>query len=279
MDLDVLALVLLAAAAHAGWNAWLKGASPDLPGLATISVGWFVIGIISLPLVGLPSVATLPYLLATTVVHTLNAFVLVRAYRLGEFSLAYPVARGTGPLLVALLTPYLLAEYLEGPSMFAVTLIVTGILMIGVFRSNTGLQDVRVVLLSLTTGALIACYTIIDAEGARAGTSPHGYAAWLFLSTAAALIALAWVTRRQALIDTWKQRWRAALPMGVLSACAYWIVLWAMTVAPTALVAAVRETSILFAALIGWGLLGERVRVLRWVGVVMTVAGLVIAKL
>ena len=163
--------------------------------------------------------------------------------------------------------------------MFAVTLIVTGILMIGVFRGKRSLRDYRVVLLSLATGTLIAGYTIIDAEGARAGASPHAYACWLFLLTAIALLAVAWLARRQASIDTFVRRWRSAVPMGVLSALAYWVVLWAMTVAPTALVAAVRETSILFAALIGWGLLGERVGLLRWVGVVLTVAGLVLAKL
>lgn len=279
MDIEVLALVLLAAAAHAGWNAWLKGASPDLPGLASISVGWLAVGIISLPFVGLPSPAALPYLLATTIVHTLYAIVLVNAYRFGDFSLAYPIARGTGPLLVALVTPYVLAEYLEGPSMFAVTLIVSGILMIGVFRGNRSLRDYRVVLLSLATGVLIAGYTIIDAEGARAGVSPHAYAAWLFLLTAIALIAIASIRKRAASINTFVQRWRIAIPMGVLSALAYWVVLWAMTVAPTALVAAIRETSILFAALIGWGFLGERVGLLRWVGVILTVVGLVIAKL
>ena len=279
MDLPVLALVLLAAVAHAAWNGWLKKSSPDFVGLAAISIGWLVLGVIGLLFVGLPAGPHWPYLLLTTVVHTIYAALLVNAYRHGEFSLAYPIARGTGPVIVALAAPFLLNEYLEGPSLFAVLLIVAGILTIGLAGAGANLHERHAILLSVATGVAIASYTLIDAAGARAGPSPHTYSAWLFVLTAIAMLAVTGFMHRTATLTLLRPRLRHGVSVGILSAIAYSIVLWAMTVAPAALVAAVRETSILFAALIGWGLLGERITRLRWLGVILTVVGLVVARL
>jgi multidrug transporter EmrE-like cation transporter len=114
-DLHVLAPVLLAAAAHAGWNAWLKDSCEKLSSMAAIAVGWLIIGCTSVPIVGFPGIASWPYLLASTAVHTGYAMLLVAAYRHAEFSLAYPIARGTGPLLIALVAPLIVGEHLEGP--------------------------------------------------------------------------------------------------------------------------------------------------------------------
>ena len=191
MDLHVLALVLLAAAAHAAWNAWLKDSGDRLSSMAAIAMGWLIVGCVSVPIVGIPSIVSWPYLLATTVVHTGYAMLLITAYRYAEFSLAYPIARGTGPLLVVLVAPLLISEHLEGPSLFAVTLMVTGIFMIGAFTNARSLGGHRAILFSLATGVLIAAYTMIDGQGARAGSTPHAYAAWLFILTSIPIIALA----------------------------------------------------------------------------------------
>jgi drug/metabolite transporter (DMT)-like permease len=279
VDISVLALVLLAAIAHAAWNGWLKKVSPDFVGLAAISIGWLIVGVIGLFFVGLPAAAHWPYLSLTTVVHTIYAALLVNAYRHGELSLTYPIARGTGPVIVALAAPFLLNEYLDGSDFSAVALIVTGILMIGLAGAGGSLHERHAILLSLATGVAIACYTLIDAAGARAGPSPHTYSAWLFVFTAIALLAVTGFIHRTATLTLIKPRLSRGISVGILSAIAYAIVLWAMTVAPAALVAAVRETSILFAALIGWGMLGEKITRLRWLGVALTVVGLVVARL
>lgn len=279
MDLPVLLLLMLAAAAHAGWNAWVKDAGASLARMSTIALGWLLVAVVALPQVGFPSIESLPFLFATTIVHTLYAVVLVRAYRYGEFSLTYPLARGVGPLLVSLSAPYLLDEQLEGPSRFAVTLIVSGIFMIGAFGNIKGVKNWRAIMFSLATGVLIAAYTMLDGSGARAGDSPHAYAVWLFLLTALALLGVTAYTHKDDDPVVVLSAWRSGIPIGVVSALSYWIVMWAMTVAPTALVASVRETSILFAALIGWGFLGEKVGPIRWIGAVLTVIGLVLAKL
>ncbi len=279
MDLYVLAVVLLAALAHAGWNAWLKDRSADLAGFATLAVGWIIGGGVGAVFSGFPEWSSWPYLLATVVIHTLYALVLVRAYQIADFSFAYPIARGSSPLIVTLVAPLLLAEHLEGPSQFAVTLLVVGILMIGIFRGNRSLGGRRAVVLSLLTGILIAAYTIVDAEGARAGSSPHAYVSWLFVLTGIVLVALAYRRYRANTVVEITSRARLGIPAGLLSVVSYWLILWAMTKAPTALVAATRETSILFAALIGWGVMGEKIRPLRWLGIVVTLIGLVFAKL
>lgn len=278
MDLYVLALVLLAAAAHAAWNAWLKDSGDRLSSIAALAVGWLIVGCISIPIVGSPGIASWPYLMATTVVHTAYAMLLITAYRHAEFSLAYPIARGTGPLLVALSAPLFISESLEGPGLFAVTLIVTGIFLIGAFGNERSLGGRRAILHSLATGVLIAAYTMIDGQGGRAGSTPHAYAGWLFILTAVPIIVLSKKRLDKNLKSLLAGHWQRGVPIGVLSALTYWVIVWAMTVAPMALVAATRETSILFAAIVSWGVLGENVRPLRWAGVVVTVIGLVLAK-
>jgi drug/metabolite transporter (DMT)-like permease len=279
VDLPVLALVLLAAFAHAAWNGWLKKSSPDFLGLAAIAAGWLIVGVAGVAYVGLPAPASWPYLLLTTIVHTIYAALLATAYRHGEFSLAYPLARGTGPLIVAIAAPLLLRERLAGSDLFAIGLIVSGILLIGLAGAGTLLHNRHAILLSLATGLAIGSYTLIDAAGARTGPSPHIYSAWLFVLTASALLMISAILYRGSTLSRLAPHLGHGAAVGVLSAVAYGIVLWAMTIAPAALVAAVRETSILFAALIGRGILREKITPLRWSGVVLTVAGLVAVRL
>ena len=278
MDLPVLALVLLAALGHAVWNAWLKDRSADMVGFAALSVGWLVAGAVGAAFVGFPAWDAWPYLIATVIIHTLYAVFLIKAYQVADFSLAYPLARGSGPLFVTLAAPWFLGEGLEGPGLFAVTLLIVGILMIGVFQGRGTLGGRSAVFYSLLTGVLIGAYTLVDAAGARIGENPHAYAAWLFILTSLALIA--WTVHRigpEALPQI-RARVAAGAAAGVISVATYWIVLWAMTVAPAALVAATRETSILFAALIGWGFMGEKITPMRWAGIVLVLLGLVMAK-
>jgi drug/metabolite transporter (DMT)-like permease len=278
VELPVLALVLLAALSHAAWNAWLKKSSPDFVGLAALSIGWLLFGITGVLFVGPPAPSHWPYLLLTTAVHTAYAALLVSAYRHGELSLTYPIARGTGPVIVALAAPLLLNDYLAGHDVVAVGLIVAGILIIGLAGAGASLKDRHAIVFSLGTGVAIGLYSLIDAAGARSGPSPHTYSAWLFVVTAIAQLAVSGMVHGTTTFPLLRPHLRRGVPVGVLSAVAYSVVLWAMTVAPAALVAAVRETSILFAALIGWSLLGEKITGLRWVGVVLTVIGLVIAR-
>jgi drug/metabolite transporter (DMT)-like permease len=180
-------------------------------------------------------------------------------------------------MLVALAAPYFLKERLAVDDLVAVALIVAGILVIGL--RGASIRDRHAIFLSLATGVAIATYTMIDAAGARAGASPHTYTAWLFVLAAVAQLVVTGFVHGAATPMLLKPHLRHGIAVGVLSAVAYSVVLWAMTVAPAALVAAVRETSILFAALIGWVVLGERIARLRWIAAVLTVTGLIIVRL
>jgi drug/metabolite transporter (DMT)-like permease len=159
-----------------------------------------------------------------------------------------------------------------------VTLIVIGIFLIGAFGNERSLGGSRAILFSLATGVLIAAYTMIDGQGARAGSTPHAYAGWLFVLSSIPIVTLAKKRLGKSTRSLLAGHWKKGVPIGVLSALAYWVIVWAMTVAPMALVAAARETSILFAALVSWGVLGEKLRLMRWVGAALTVIGLVLAK-
>lgn len=279
VDLFVLTVVLLAAVTHAAWNAWLKKTSPDFIGLGALSIGWLIFGIAALPFVGMPEDSHWPFLFVTTAVHTVYAALLVNAYRHGELSLVFPIARGSGPMIVALVSPWFLDERLSGTDLSAIALIVAGILIIGLVGTGTNIRDRHAIVLSLATGVAIATYTIIDASGARAGSSPHVYTAWLFVLASVAQLAVTVLMHRGAAPTLLRPHLARGITVGILSAVAYAIVLWAMSVAPAALVAAVRETSILFAALFGWGLLGENITRIRWAGAVVTVIGLVLVRL
>ncbi len=248
-------------------------------GLGAIATGWLIFGIVGVSHVGLPALSHWPYLLLTTVVHTIYAALLVNAYRHGELSLIYPIARGSAPVIVALAAPLLLNEYIADADLVAVALIVAGVLVIGLAGGGADLHNRHAIVLSLATGVAIASYTMIDAAGARSGPSPHTYTAWLFVLSAVAQLAVTGIVHGKATLTLLRPRLCRGIAAGILSSAAYTVVLWAMTVAPVTLVAAVRETSILFAALIGWGLLGEKITRLRWFGVILTVIGLVAARL
>lgn len=279
MNLTVLTLVLLTALTHASWNAWLKKTSPDFIGLGALSIGWLILGVAVLPLVGLPDRSHWPFLLLTTVLHTAYAALLVSAYRRGELSLVFPIARGSGPMIVAFVSPWLLRERLAGTEFLAVALIIAGILVIGLVGAGANIRHRHATLLSLATGVAIAAYTVIDAAGARTGASPYVYSAWLFILVAITQLVVTGVIYRRSTSSLLRPHLARGITVGVLSAFAYTVVIWAMTVAPAALVAAVRATSILFAALIGWGLLGDRITRFRWLGVALTVTGLMIVRL
>lgn len=272
-------LVLLAALMHAAWNAWLKQSSPDFVGLGALSLGWLVVGVAGAIYLGFPTAMQWRFLFVTTAVHTVYAALLVNAYRHGELSLTYPIARGSGPAIVAVVSPFALGEHLAADDLVAVALIVAGILTIGLPGAAASVRDRHAIVLSVATGVAIATYTLTDASGARSGPSPHVYSAWLFVLSAVAQLAVTACVHGRDTPVLLRPRLGRGVAVGILSALAYTVVLWAMTVAPAAIVSAVRETSILFAALIGWILLGERFTGRRWLGVMLAVTGLVAVRL
>jgi drug/metabolite transporter (DMT)-like permease len=214
-----------------------------------------------------------PYLTASTSVHTVYALALIRSYRDGNFSVAYPVARGIGPLIVALVSSIFLGDVLGSVGVNGVALIVAGVAWLGFPASVPGYSGL---MLSVATGVLIGTYTLLDGLGGRVAASPHVFAAWLFLFTAIPVLAIAVAVHGSKFLTLAQPIWTRGLAAGILSAGAYWIVIWAMSQTHMGLVAALRETSVVFAAILGAIVLRERV---RWLGVVLVFAGIVLTKL
>lgn len=273
MDLTTLGFVVIAAAVHALWNVWLKQSGDRLKTLATMSFGWGAVAVVALPFIGFPARESWPYLAASTLIHVVYSLILVASYRFGALSFAYPVARGTGPLIVTIISVAFLDEQIGLSGALAIGLIVGGIGILGIYGHAA---NMRALLMSLLTGCLIGVYTLVDGLGGRAGDSPHAYSVWLFLLLAITIPPIALAVDKSGLRSLAGTDWRKDFIAGVISVCSYWIAIWAMSVAPLALVAAVRESSVAFAALFGGLLLKERV---NWIGVLLVLTGVVLVRL
>jgi len=273
MDFPVLALVVVAAAIHALWNVWLKQSENRLLTLATMSIGWGLCGLIALPFVAAPGWSVWPYLLASIGIHIAYALLLAASYKVGELSVAYPISRGTGPLVVTLVAVILLGEHIGVIGMTAVGLVVGGVLFLG--RSGTA-RDSRVIGISIASGTMIGLYTLVDGLGGRIATSPHSYAVWLFLLQGPALATVVMLLNRSDFRALAASNWPKDLAGGFISVAAYWIAIWAMSKAPLPLVAAVRESSVAFAALFGGLILKERV---NWPAVLLILTGVILIRL
>ena len=273
----VVGAVLFGALLHASWNALIRSGSDKALDTALIHVLGCVVGAVLVGVVGLPKAEAWPWVAASTVIHVGYYVTLVGAYRHGELGFAYPVMRGTAPLIVALLSGRLIGEHVPFAAWLGVAGISVGVLAIGLTRSPLdGGSRRHALAFALANAAIIAAYTFVDGLGARASGHTAQYVALLFLVDGLPYFALVMWQRRAAqaaAMDYIRRRWPVALVGSCASLGSYGIALWAMTQAPIASVAALRETSVLFAALIGLLLLKERFRLQRAAGTVAIVAG------
>ena len=256
MDPVVLALVLLAAALHASWNALVKTGGDPFVRLAALNL---VSGLCALPLllvVAPPAIASWPYLFGSVVIHVAYNVTLAYGYRIGDLSHVYPIARGIAPPLVAL-GAWLMAGESPGPVGVLAILVISGAIASLAFTRGWQLGPLAPVWYALATGLSIAGYTICDGLGGRAAGDVLGYIAWLFVIDAVPFGLIVAVWRRHDLAHQLRLSWRASVLGGVLALGAYGLVIWAMTLAPMASVSALRETSVVMAALIGTRLLRE----------------------
>jgi len=274
ISLPVTAAVLGAALLHAGWNALLKSSSDKQLDTVAISVGAGLVGLAVAVWLPVPAVESWPWLAGSTLVHILYFLFLAGAYRWGELSYAYPIMRGGGPVVVALASAAVFGEVLPLAPALGVALVCAGVVAFA-----SGKADRRATLFALANAVVIAAYTVIDAKGARASGSPVAYAMWFFVANAIAIYAYAGA-RRGAEVPRYLVRYWPRLLIGaVLTTGSYGVALWAMTLAPVALVAVLRETSVLFAALFGAAFLGEKFTRRRLVATGAVLCGLVALKL
>ncbi|AWW39128.1 EamA family transporter [Streptomyces cadmiisoli] len=267
----VTAAVLAAAVTHAGWNAIAHRITDKLVGFTLISGGGLLIGLAAVPFVAFPAAAAWPYLFTSAAIHIVYYALLMRSFRLGDFGQAYPIARGTAPLVVTALAAVFAHEVPDGWAAAGIALSCAGLTGVALWGLRGRRPDWPAIGAALATGATIAAYTLVDGLGVRASGSPLGYIAWLMALQGSLIPAYA------------LYRWRAEAPrllapfarLGLLGAAmsvaAYALVLWAQTEAELAPIAALRESSILVGAAIGAVVFKERFGLPR-----MAAAGLLV---
>ena len=270
MTLAVLGAALL----HAGWNALVKASSDKQLDTVGLSAGAGVMAFLLIPWLDAPARESWPWLAASAGVHILYFLFLAGAYRWGELSYTYPVMRGGGPMIVALVGSLVLGEVLPFKQSLGVVLISLGILAFA-----TGAHDRRATAFAVANAIVIAAYTLIDGEGARASGAPVGYTLWFFAANGIVITAMGLASRRSAVPLYLRKNWKRAALGGACSLGAYGIALWAMTKAPIALVAVLRETAVIFGAVLGALFLKEKMTPRRLAATGAVLAGLVALKL
>lgn len=275
MSLVVFLAVLAAAAVHAGWNALVKSSDDKAAATALVGIGAGLIGLAALPFVDAPAPPARPWLLASIVFQVGYMALLVKTYRHADLGIAYPLMRGVAPLLVAASSLVVFGERLASWAWVGVGLISLGV--VGLVFASRG--RTRGAWLALLNACFIAGYTLLDGRGVRLSGTPLGYAAWGAILTAIPLLAWALIARGRRLVEDLRGRLLYGLVGGAATMLSYGVALWAMTRAPVATVAALRETSIVFALLIGRHLFAEHLGAVRIAAVGVVVAGVLALRL
>jgi drug/metabolite transporter (DMT)-like permease len=275
----VFAAVLAAAAMHAGWNTFLKVRLEPFLAMTLIAACSGLVGVPFLIYFGWPKAAAWPWLSASLVLHLGYYFALTEAYRRADMSQVYPIARGGAPLLTACASLLLLREPISVTAAIGIGLLGTGVTLMSLRGGRHERIDPLAIAFAATTAVIICGYTLVDGIGARTAEDPHAYSAALFVIDGIPLVLFA----------AWRGGLRSLVPLlrfgvsgmagGTMSLASYWIAIWAMTVAPIALVAALRETSVLFAAAIAVVILKEPFGIMRGVAAALILTGLLLMRL
>lgn len=281
MDLVVFLAVLAAAAFHAGWNALVKFKVEPLLAICLISIACGVVILPFAAVVGIPALASWPFIVASLAIHLVYYTALAEAYRLGDLGQVYPIARGSAPLMTAIGAQLLFGERLSPGAWTGVTVLASGILLLAL-RGGRDLAkfNARSVAFALLTALSIATYTLVDGQGARVSGAVGGYIVWLFVLDGVMMLAFGiWWYGAGPMLAVGRGSWPLVVGGGALATVSYAIAIWAMTVAPIALVAAVRESSVLFASMLAIVVLKEPIVPLRIASAAIVLAGLVLIRL
>jgi len=276
----VFVAVLFAAACHAAWNALIKVGLDPLSTTTLIAIGAAVVSFVCLPLAGMPGAPAWPWLIASAIIHLLYFAALIESYRTGDLGQVYPIARGSAPLMTAIISAAFIGEHLSLLGWSGIVTLAAGVLLLSA-RGGRGIVqlDRRAVGCALLAALTICAYSVTDGIGVRLSRNPPAYVLWLFVGNAVALAPYAIWRDRSGVMAALRRFWRRGLAGGALQAVSYGIVLWAMTLAPIALVASLRETSVLFGAMIAMLVLKEPFRTTRVAAAVLIVCGLALIRL
>ncbi len=278
MTLGVFLAVLGSAFLHALWNALIKVGTSKVGGMVILSIVEVPIGLAVIALTPAINPAAIPWVLAAGCTHFAYKFFLTYAYDRGDLSRVYPIARGAAPMVVALVGAGFLADAVSGMEYLGIAVLGSGILVMarGVFANG---EDRALLPFALGSAVATATYTMIDGLGARVSGAPAAYVAWVFVADGTFFTLGMLALRGWHVIPRDARAWRLGAVASTASYGAYAVSIWAMTFAPIAVVAALRETSILFAVLIGWLAFGEKMTGEKALAAGVIVAGVMLTRL
>jgi drug/metabolite transporter (DMT)-like permease len=279
MDVTIFLAVLAAAFMHASWNMLVK---TNLDKFSAVFLLQAVLGLAGLAMLigfGLPPAAAWLYALASAVVHTFYLVFLAKAYEAGDFSLAYPIARGSAPLFTLVGSLLFAGDVITFGELAGILIVIGGLLCLSAARNSMAATHGRTIVFALLTALMISFYTLIDGLGARVAGDATQYAGLAFFAFGLSITATAVALRGPGIIRQVAPYWRSGIGGGLVSALAYWIIIWCMTKAPIAMVAALRETSVFFGLAMSSYILKERLTGMRILGGILIVAGAMVLRL
>ncbi len=278
MTAFVFVAVLFAALLHASWNAIVKFGDDKLQGMVLLSIAHGLIGLVMIAVFPIPAKESWWLLAGSVLFHLIYKTFLTFAYMRGDLSRVYPIARGTAPMIVLVVSLLVLSDVVSGSQIFGIVLVGIGIVLMarGVFAYG---EERALIPYALLAAVGTAGYSLFDGLGARASGSVSGYIGWLFFLDAFLFTAGGLVVKGRAVLPKSAKIWTLGMIAGACSVAAYWIAVWAMTLAPIALVTALREVSVIFAVLIGVLFFKDKADTCKMVTAMVIVAGVIAIRL
>ena len=279
MESDIFLLVIFAAILHAVWNGMVKNFGDKVISVSAIVFGHVPMAIVVMLFLPLPTLESVPYIILSAIIHQGYQYNLISAYKVGDLTKVYPIARGTGPIVATIISIIFLGLLITKFQALSVVLICFGIIILGMF-SESSTKNNKAVIYSLATGFFIGMYSLADGHGARISLSPLSFLGWSFILNA---IIFPFVLKYMGYSNIFSRVMKEAKLIfwigGTLSYVVYGVVVWSFTKAPIPLVAALRESSIVFSILIGFFFLKERITFIKVLSILVIFVGVVLLKL
>ena len=279
MSSTVFFAVILAALLHAIWNGMVKGFEDKVISVSAIVFGHVPIAILVMLFLPLPTLESVPYIILSAIIHQGYQYYLISAYKIGDLTRVYPVARGSGPIVATLISIIFLGLLISKIQILSIFLICFGIIILGVFNKKS-LKNNKTVIYSLATGFFIGLYSLSDGYGARISLSPLSFLGWSFILNA---MIFPFVLKSMNYSNVFSRVMKEAKFIfwigGTISYIVYGLIVWCFTQAPIPLVGALRETGIIFALLIGSLFLKEKLTLVKIISIFLIFIGVILLKL
>ena len=278
MNIGVFWAIIFAAFLHASWNGMVKSHKDKYVAVAAIVLGHVPASLIIIFLLPMPTVESLPYIIASALIHQGYQWFLLTAYRYGDYTKVYPIARGSGPVVVAIVSLLFLGIVLSEYKVLGIIIISIGILSIG-FQELGSFKNIKVIGFALLTGLFIGMYSLVDGYGARVSFSPLSFVGWSFVVNGLIFpLFLKFMNQPKIVRRVFNEAKGLFLIGGTISYIVYAIVVWGFTQAPIPLISALRETSIIISIIIGSTFLKESFTIFKTVSILVIFVGVVLIQ-